>query len=353
MNILKSTLILSVLLLSACGDNSFSGSPQKKTVEPEKPQEPVAKPKTTPIKKIDATESAVEVFSLETQKSPLDMVWVIDNSGSMSEEAEQVRNNFKKFTASVEDATNLNLALISRIGSSGTNMELEPSDRDKGYIELDQEIGSWNSLALLAAATCPVSTTDVSNGFGNNIKVCNINSFGDNTSRAFGKEDELTEIRGKLQSFYRPEATKVFVVVTDDDATAVNHEHITQAFVDQGIKPIFYSFSGSGSSSCSIASTGTSYIELAKKTNGAVFDICENDWTQHFEQLKKSVISKTNANFELASQPMGSSVKVQISGKEIPKDKFTITGKTITIDQILLEALETDTKIIISYERQI
>jgi hypothetical protein len=54
-------------------------------------------------------------------------------------------------------------------------------------------------------------------------------------------------------------------------------------------KPVgVFSQPSNNSFGCSIAAPGVAYTNLAEKTGGKVYDICQPDWTEHFNNLASS-----------------------------------------------------------------
>ena len=109
------------------------------------------------------SKSQTKIIHLDNNDQKLDMVWVIDNSGSMSEEAEQVRINFERFSNSLENKGDFKLALISKTEGSNSSpimgrfrpvglpyVELSQNMKNKGHIQIDYPVGSTNLLVALA-----------------------------------------------------------------------------------------------------------------------------------------------------------------------------------------------------------
>lgn len=358
--IVTSNLIVSFLVLGAlaCSSGGFEGSPQRAKVEPvkePKTEEAIVDPQ--PIKK-------EEVFSLQTQKTNLDMVWVIDNSGSMSEEAEKVRENFASFLKNVENSTNLNLALISASTAQKvrTGVDLPAEAKAKGYIQLENAVGSWNSLSILASAVCPASSTDIDTNatteqrsrLGSSAKICNLTEV---AGRNIEHPEQIKNLAGSLTGFFRPEATKAFVFVTDDNAEDLSADEFSLALsqADDPIQPIVYAFDGiPENNTCAtnggrIANVGEVYNELTTITKGQSFDLCAANWSSHFNKLTESIVAKANSKFELQNLPVTGSIEVKVGDKVLDTSLYTVLGSQVTIDEnTLLEA--GDVAITISYE---
>jgi hypothetical protein len=148
---------------------------------------------------------------------------------------------------------------------------------------------------------------------------------GDNTrfrlvDIAVGSHDgpELAiERYAEYADFLRPEATKHFVFVTDDNAgiSAADFTTMVEAlspsmFADYRVHGI-YAY-GTPSIGCdgpfgSGAGDGVVYTELIAQTSGAAGLICTGDWTQVFQDISEAVVSGSQVpcEFELPEPPMG------------------------------------------------
>ena len=314
-------------------------------------------------------EAVVEEFNIKGGSSQLDIVWVIDNSGSMTDEAAQVRSNFSKFIKSVSDETDLKLALISssvRTGQYGdTSVRLSPRDLAEGHSQLDLHVGSTNAMTIAAAATCPAEATNLfvqrSNRFGGNLqdgsKLCGSDEFfySDNflnrypTDNRYIEEPEIVrQAAGTLSNFFRENSTRAYVFVTDDNAETVN-QHNMMKMMAGASKPIIYAFRGdSKSQGCKIANKGVAYEELASSTGGKVFDICESDWSQHFSTLTESVVNQANNRFTLKHAAIPTSITVSIDGKKLAATDFELSDKSVIIKEAVMP--EGSAAIQVSYE---
>lgn len=281
---------------------------------------------------VEPAPEVIETFSLGFERSAIDMVWVIDNSGSMSEEAAQVRANFSKFISTLGGATNLKVALISR-KTGATGVDLSTLSTSASNVQEDVVVFSNNPLAILASAICPKQDAPADT---TQLNVCG-RDFSAATAadkRRVTNSNSIYTVSGKLAGFFRPKAKRVFVTVTDDDAVLVNDTNfldlVTPHLTDQ---PFMFSFRGVASNAatgCGIAAPGLSYDRLSQATAGAAYDICDADWSQHFEKLTDSVESIATTTFTL-SQTNIEVIAVRIDGVEIARDLYEVNGGTLTV----------------------
>lgn len=267
-----------------------------------------------------------------SRTSEVDIVWVVDNSGSMQEEAEHVRKNVASFAAQVRKKANLRMALISKKGNSGTSVSL-PSDPD--FLQIDQSVTSWDSLLLAASAMCASG----SNASTSCKDIDNVNLIKPH-NKLEKPNDEIKDskkIRGVLRNFLsREKSKKVFVFVTDDNSSWSHEKFLAIARENlQGQTPMVSSFVQLPNSqkSCGDA-VGKAYMDLAGKTGGSVYDICESDWASTFEQLANDVEREIETVFELPKGVKGGDVvSVLKNGRPLDPGTYQVTNTTIRISK--------------------
>jgi hypothetical protein len=154
----------------------------------------------TPIHAVNADEacSAQSVHAMRGPSRPVDVIFVIDNSGSMDEEIAAVRDNINRDFAAIiaESGVDYRVVMLSKYGLDPLSVCVEPplaqADCDLGidrtnssvFYHYDQEIGSSDAL-------CQILST-------------------------FDHADARGRAPMGWQEWLRPEAHKAFVVITDD-----------------------------------------------------------------------------------------------------------------------------------------
>jgi hypothetical protein len=146
-------------------------------------------------------------------RRPVDIIFVIDNSGSMSEEIAAVRRNIDKdFAAIIDDSgVDYRVIMLSLFGPSGTDVCIDPPlggaacseglahTNGARYFHYNQEIGSHDAWCqILDTLDRPESATRAQHGF---------------------------------QEWLRPQAAKAFVLITDDAASCTYHDDQIQLLV--------------------------------------------------------------------------------------------------------------------------
>lgn len=247
-------------------------------------------------------DTASESFkvSFSSQSAPLDMIWVIDNSGSMGQEAEHVRNNLTSFVNELNKSTNFRFLLVSRKGTSGTTVSLNSGLNPSSHLQIDVNVGSTNGPDLL------------------------LNALGNEPTK----------------SFLRQESKKIIVFVTDDNSSKSANfiiNSLTQKLNAslQDISVNSFIALSQQESPC-LAKEGQVYKDLASATAGSTYNICSTDWTSHFSDLIDVSVSKAIRRFTLTKN-VNAVHDVKVDGKTLDKSAYSIAGKVLTLhDDVLV-----------------
>jgi len=328
-NLIVTVTTATLFLTSACDESRFSAStPRKPAVESPKPK---------PVKPNGQSddgqpqETIEEEFFLDQTAGSIDMVWLIDTSGSMREETAQVQRNFANFASTLASRSGTKFALIANkpSGFSGIGIDLGFGTGDR--IQIETSVGSSNALAIAAAAICPAQTTP-SLGSSSSIRPASL-TICSQAVTATENAAGVAGVAGQLSSFFRKEAKPIFVIVTDDDARAVTDQNFLNMVQPHlmGRSPTVYAFRGRESRpNCSVARPGVAYENLAAATGGTVFDICEPDWSPHFSNLGQAVIELIQSTFDLKNR-VQRLVKVMVDDLPLGESDYEISGQSITL----------------------
>ena len=210
---------------------------------------------------------------------PPDIIWVVDQSGSMDQETSYVQQKINDFVTII-DASGIDYRVV---------MIADP-DAD-------------NAICVappLAGASCGDNTrfrlvpTEVASHDGPELAVGEYSQY---------------------QDFLRTDSLKHFVFVTDDDSdwSASEFTDAVLALPPAGSFDGFrvhgiYAFGTPGGEGCdgafgSGAAEGTVYTELIAATGGASGVICTGNWDQVFMDIQASVISGSQIACDLAIPP--------------------------------------------------
>lgn len=142
---------------------------------------------------------------------PVDIIFVIDNSGSMGGEILSVQSNI-----------NTNFAQI--IGASGLDYRIIMLSRH-GNASPDESVCIEQPLSGHSCSPVPAQPTNSSTFFHYSVEISSHNSFSQ-ILNTYNAPDEFNLAPNGWSEWLRPEAFKVFLEITDDDAdmTATNFE---------------------------------------------------------------------------------------------------------------------------------
>jgi hypothetical protein len=208
-----------------------------------------------------------------------DVIWALDNSGSMTEEAAGVQANMNFFSQFItQQGIDVHVVVIS----SGPPVQIIP-----GIIALDNGVCIDPPLGMPGA--CPQGDdTNLAAGYMHwRVTV--------------GSNDALLQIQNTFQGWrgmLRPDATKTFVVVTDDEADPPPTAAEFVAWVNQ--QPEFqgalWRYSGvfcipGQPVTANCANVGVVHNDLVVQTGGVAAHMGQPDWSAIFQQLADAVVA--------------------------------------------------------------
>lgn len=223
-----------------------------------------------------------EVFTAEQAFVPVDIIWIVDSSGSMENEAMRVQENLNAFSSAM-DAVDLDYRVVMITTSSFVSVP-PPLGTGPRYRLLDRGVDSHESLQALL--------------------------------------DEFP----RYGDFLRAAATTHFVVVTDDESDLepdtflgrmrdlLGKTFVFHAIASERVAPGFTNPTGACVTSTGFppegaANPGDRYYQLARDTGGLTFSICTSDWSSLFRDLTTVVAVPTPlpCSYEIPPPPMGMS----------------------------------------------
>lgn len=228
----------------------------------------------------DGGSCAAKSFSAEPSIAPVDIIWVVDSSGSMDNEAKRVQDNLNGFSTAMGKAgIDYHVVMIT---SSAFVTVPPPLGTSPNYKFIDRMVNSNEPLQVLL--------------------------------------DEFP----KYSSFLRPLAVTHFVGVTDDESdpltapdfysqmlTKLGHKFKFHAIASEKVAPTFTNPEGACQTTAfppeGAAAPGIQYYKLADATGGLKFSICTSDWSKLFADLtaEVAVAAKLPCVFTLPVPDMG------------------------------------------------
>lgn len=243
-----------------------------------------------------------ESFTFGKSARPVDIVWAIDQSGSMGGEIAMVRNNMNAFAGYISKAkADYRVTLVaSRYADSDNNQICIPTplagpncaDAPR-FKQINQHVDSHDALA------------------------------------------RLMQHIGAIEGFMRPTSVRHFVVVTDDKAKQINWVAF-HAFLKS--RPgygdyVFHSIVGLKDEGC-VADEGKDYVALSLATGGLKYHICNANWSALFQKLGQ-VVATATTKFKLNQKPKAGTVTVTYNGKAAIPGKDWIHDPVI--NQVVLK----------------
>ncbi len=201
----------------------------------------------------------------ENGMAPVDIIWVVDSSGSMDFENRQVRDNLNAFSShlvmsGVEDYH------VILIGDAGEMSVPPPLGGGPNFMHIDDSVDSNEAL------------------------------------------EKLLEHYPTYKDFLRPGAVRHFVAVTDDESDLSGSDFARgpgglSSLTDPGFPPYDWSASEYGFQFHSIVAFGTipiigcitgaaighEYIWLSDETGGVKMQVCLTDWSPIFSALESAI----------------------------------------------------------------
>lgn len=334
-------IAISYAALASCdGGTKFAGD--SRTTQA-KPVPAAANQENIPVPSV-APEVKIQKFALSTASQPIDMIWMIDNSGSMTNKIAQVNQNFLGFANSITSRADISLTLVSKSGSDPLNANLPDSLKGKDHRQIDVAVGSRNELPMLAAGFCPAEL-GVAPPAGT-TRICGEDFNG--VVSYLEAPGSIIAMRSKLADVLRPGAKLVVVIVSDDNSVTVNDTNFLTLVKNKvpNFDPTIFSFIVDGAL-CTNGTVGTSYLKLAAATGGATYKICEPDWKNNFAELSEATIKIANKKFKLTGDA-SSIASVKVDETVLDQAKYKITGDEIEVSEGALTA--TSKELIIEYK---
>jgi hypothetical protein len=316
---------------------------------------------TTPVDPGTPVVTKEKSFNSASKSKAIDMVWVIDNSASMTKNVQLVTKNFQSFVSTLQNQVDIHVALISRSTpfSYNTQISLPAALTASGVnVQINFLVHSYNPMLVAAASTCPALPT-----------------ADDTFCSAVYANPHYKNAYGSLRSFFRQDSQKVFVIVSDDDSSdpgksivqfddpsnpnsflaisksslAENDDYIVPATFVNRMKSAFgasasyktFGFiSYDAKTSPCRAREGYAYQSLINLSGGQGYNICQTDWSSNFSSLTQSVIDYATTEYSLADSGVTNILDVTLNGTELVLGQdYTVNGDKIVLSSSLVSGI--------------
>ncbi len=234
-------------------------------------------------------------------ESQVDILWVIDNSGSMGSYQQDLIKNADTF---IND-------FVSKGGLEWKMGIISSTLNNKPFIGFD------------AATLLTYQTKNNTDRF--KAAVRKLGTFGDVSERFFAP---ITEHLTKFPDFLRRRASLAVILLTDapeqSRIPAATFLASLKSFKGDLKKVVTYGVFASVDFGCTFTDenwnyAGSPYEEVIKTTKGKVYKLCNNDFGKNLADLGKDLVERVRRPFiPLADRPVVSSVRVIYKGKDLP-----------------------------------
>ena len=225
----------------------------------------------------DEPECATVTQSAQATPQPADIVFVIDNSGSMQVESAAVQANLNGFsTQIIQSGIDVRIVLLSSYPGSGYGMCIDPPLGSGGCPGMDTNPPAFLHVNQLINST-------------------------DGLSRVLSTHDAWS-------SMMRPDASKHIIMVTDDNSSLPAASFDSQF---TALDPSYAEYKLHGIVSMQncpqAARVGSVYIELGQLTGGLLTDLCDQDFQPVFDLLSTEVIegAQLSCQYPIPAPPDG------------------------------------------------
>lgn len=244
----------------------------------------------------------------------LDIVWVIDNSGSMKDEQDALGANFSAF---IQD-------FITR--DIDFKMAITTTDTSSSYEKGRMVTGSAEKLNSVAAQNNPVKFME------DFKKLVQVGTSGSGYEKGLEAADEF--MKRYSSSFLRKDAYLAVVILSDEEdqsakSVATYTNQLKKLKDEEGLVKV-YSIVDVGLTNTQGYGVSTGYkryADASKNTAGIVADIRE-DFHKSLSDMGGTIINLLDS-FALANDPVSGTLKVYVDGVETTHYTFDEASRSI------------------------
>jgi hypothetical protein len=246
----------------------------------------------------------------------VDVLFVMDNSCSMSEEQAALTANFSLFMGYFEGS-----GLDYHVGVISTDM----------YTTGDPKEGHKGKLRTIGGEKWISETTTNSNSVFAQMASMGTGGSSDEKGRAAVWTALVTQVEAYNKGFLRDDASLSIIVISDENDYSGNMPVTQDEFIAwlQTMKSepgmvTFSSIVGPDPSGCATAEAGAQYLRVTREVGGIEWSICDSDWSTVLELLGMQAAG-LKREFYLSQVPVEESIAVWVEedGDEVHFDAGT------------------------------
>jgi hypothetical protein len=252
----------------------------------------------------------------ETKK--LDIVWIIDNSGSMGDEQTSLGSNFSAF---IDDFITKNVDFKMGI----TTTDVSSADR-KGRMVSGSDI-------KLTSAKAQQNEAQFKSDFRSLVRVGLSGS---------GNEKGLEASEGFMQkhanTFLRQDAYLAVVIISDEEdqspqSVAAYTDYLKQFKNNDGLVKVYSIVDVNNTNCCQTGvTTGSERYKAASNNTAGVIGDIRADFHSVLSDMGESIINLLDS-FALSDEPLEGSLKVYVNGAETQNYTYDAASRSIKFNQ--------------------
>ncbi len=208
---------------------------------------------------------------------PADIIFVIDNSGSMTFEASEVQARLNDFSTQIlGSGVDAQVVLVSSYPDNGNGICID---------------------APLGIGDCPDNDTNLPAFLHVDLRVGSHDAW-----------EELVGSHADWSDSIREQSSKHVVIISDDDPNMSDDDFNADFLaLDPSYEGYFHHSVVSHSNCDSAAGIGQDYIDLSLATGGVAADLCDQDFQAVFDALTTAVLDGTQVacDFAIPDPPAG------------------------------------------------
>jgi hypothetical protein len=262
-----------------------------------------------------------------SQTGKVDILWVVDNSGSMGDEQNALARNFDTF---IQEFIQKNIDFKMAITTT------DPYTGNDGRI-----IGNPNALTSQAAAN------DQSSFMSDFRSMIRVGTNGAGSER--GLRTSRNALRNHLTNWVREDAFLVIVYVSDEEDQSVNPTNVYIDFL-KGLKRQeglvkAYSIVTKARTHKRWETVGQRYVDVSDATGGQSADIHQDFYTT-LRDFGGTIVDLLDT-FPLSGIPVNADIEITMNGNAMPMGwSYDSTSRVVRFDQ---NAIPSEGSIVIAY----
>jgi len=275
-------------------------------------------PTPIPTPPVNTGDGYTEKFKVSSDSSavPLDMIWIVDNSYSMTDEIAAIRSYFENFLTKLNASTNFRFVLISSKDTQYPTVLIPSKYSSSTHFQLGVEVDSNDAADIVLDA---LKTNKIPSGF------------------------------------LRASSKKSILFITDDESAMPADTFISKLLTTTGWSQHDVTISAiaglnvhGGVDWCQ-AEEGAQYQTMAAKTKGKIYNICTTDWSASITDLINTSVAQATRRFTLSKQgSITEIISVSVQGVTLAKSQYVLVGNILTISDAV--KVDSGNEVIVVYK---